>query len=63
MITDYGSGFSRADAQCGHLTASICISDLQYGQTLVVGAAAGAGFFSLLITFINRKTTKARIRN
>lgn len=53
----------RSDAQCGHFTASMWISDLQNGQILVVGAGSGAGLCSLLMPLITRKMTKAVSRN
>lgn len=59
----YSAVSGNSDAQCGHFTASICISDLQYGQIFVVGAATGAGFFILLIVLTKRKTIKARMMN
>ena len=52
-----------SDVQCGHLVASILTSDLQNGQTFVVGAAgASSGFFTsfsfkLFINFTKQKIT------
>ena len=49
-----------SEVQCGHFTASIAISDLQYGHFLVVGAFSSSFFLGiLLIILININTENA----
>jgi hypothetical protein len=39
----------RSEMQCAHLVAFSGTADRQYGQSFVVGAGAGSGFFIALI--------------
>lgn len=62
-ICNYASSAGCSDVQCGQRVASIAISLLQNGQTLVVGAS-GSSFFlpsseALLIALMIQNKTKA----
>ena len=52
----------KSAVQCGHLTASIAISLLQYGHAFVVGAGAGSSFLVLLNALTIKKIQKAIIK-
>ncbi len=54
--------YLRSDVQCAQRVALIGIADKQCGQSLVVGAAAGAGLCSLLACLTIRKIAKAMMR-
>ena len=53
--------FSSA-VQCAHFVAFSGTADRQYGQSFVVGAAAGAGLCIRLICLMRRKIANAMIR-